>query len=295
MLNAPPSPDHNASHDATTPITSPTSVAVAPHSISLLPNVRLLVQGFTPPLSTPLWWLCTYCAHPDAFLYVCVQIVEVETEEERALRDPFAAAAAAGMMGGMNMSMSGHGQGSGLMGSMLGLNSLPGYYAASNAVNVVYQNLPSLPIMPSLPIAIPSVPIPSIPFFGAAGSSNSDTATGSTSPPPPQQHPQLSDNFSDTSNSGSVHSGTSLSQPPGGPPELGAVQLHEDHMQALEEAPSSSSPLSQQLQAASPLVEAVNQMDPVATGEGQQGTEASVSSQSASHSNDELNLAPQED
>jgi autophagy-related protein 5 len=137
--------------------------------LSLLPNVRLLVQGFAPHLSTPLWHLCTYCSHPDAFLYIAIHIAEPESEEERAMRDPFgtgdvgttsggvghtASGSMDGSMGmGMGMGMSGSGlfgygggQGSGFLGSFVSSPSaLPGYHAAHNALNVVYQNLPSMP------------------------------------------------------------------------------------------------------------------------------------------------------
>jgi hypothetical protein len=135
--------------------------------LSLLPNVRLLVQGFAPHLSTPLWYLCTYCSHPDAFLYIALHIAEPESEEERTMRDPFgtgvgtasgaghtASGSMDGSMGmGMGMGMGGSGlfgygggQGSGFLGSFVSSPSaLPGYHAAHNALNVVYQNLPSMP------------------------------------------------------------------------------------------------------------------------------------------------------
>jgi autophagy-related protein 5 len=145
------------------PATSGTNSAAV--SITLLPTARLLIQGFCPPLSTPLSWLSTYCSHPDGFLYVAVQLEEPETEEERRERmDPFAST-----RGEMSMSMmgaSGSGMGSGFMNSMTNFHpsTLPGYHAASNAVNVVYQNLP----------ALPSIPLPSMTsLFGGAAASPS--------------------------------------------------------------------------------------------------------------------------
>ena len=163
----------NSRPSSPAPPASPSSAtSAAPSSLSLLPHVRLLVQGFAPPLSTPLWWLCTYCSHPDQWLYVTVHITESESEEELALRDPFGTGANTTISmptSGFGSTGAGSTGGGGLMSSMMGniglgsyynlgggssmggaqQHSLPGYHAATNAMNVVYQNLPSLPL-PSL-------------------------------------------------------------------------------------------------------------------------------------------------
>mmetsp|Transcript_2496 Transcript_2496/g.6969 ORF Transcript_2496/g.6969 Transcript_2496/m.6969 type:complete len:272 (+) Transcript_2496:43-858(+) len=33
---------------------------------------KVVVQGICPPFNTPIVWLCSHCAHPDNFLYICI-------------------------------------------------------------------------------------------------------------------------------------------------------------------------------------------------------------------------------
>ena len=200
--------DHTASQSnppaAASESTDPARVVDSSISgeIALLPNVRILIQGFCPPLSTPLSWLCTYASHPDGFLYVAVHIVEQETEEELARRDPFGNMSAGmgmdsmsmGMGVGMGMGMGGYGHGlansfglGGVVSTVTNFSpsTIPGYHAASNAMNVVYQNLPSI---------LPSVTLPNINMTSLFGANQSQQ----------QQQPQSQPQSTNTDLSGST-------------------------------------------------------------------------------------------
>eukprot|EP01089_Gocevia_fonbrunei_P018571 TRINITY_DN630_c0_g2_i2.p1 TRINITY_DN630_c0_g2~~TRINITY_DN630_c0_g2_i2.p1 ORF type:complete len:296 (+),score=56.84 TRINITY_DN630_c0_g2_i2:61-888(+) len=39
----------------------------------LPPSARAVIQGVSPPLNTPIFWLSEHCSHPDGFLYIVVK------------------------------------------------------------------------------------------------------------------------------------------------------------------------------------------------------------------------------
>ncbi len=43
-----------------------------PNAHTVAPKCNYLIQGITPPLDTPLTWLCEHLAHPDNFLYITI-------------------------------------------------------------------------------------------------------------------------------------------------------------------------------------------------------------------------------
>jgi len=45
---------------------------VAPEVLESGSSQRVVIQGVSPPLETPLQWLSEHCSHPDNFLHICV-------------------------------------------------------------------------------------------------------------------------------------------------------------------------------------------------------------------------------
>jgi hypothetical protein len=181
--------------DTTTPSSTPSDSVPTPSSThtltSLRSTIRLLVQGISPPLSTPLWWLATYFSHPDGFLYISLHMSDFDDDDH----DLF------GPINDLNSSIMSHSVssmgGNSLSGSLYGGFGISNMirpstlHAASNAINVVYQNLPNMPTIPSI-TNIQNMSLPNMSsFFGSAQStvaappsSSSSLSTSSLLPVP---------------------------------------------------------------------------------------------------------------